>query len=108
MREMQGAEAKVEGSLHEVNDRNRMPKATPQITYFLFPLFLRCVKMREMQGAEDEPEGSLHEVNDQGRIPKATPQITYFHAPKQCPQEFASANPPASRISFRPAGCVLV
>ena len=37
MREMQGAEAKVEGSLHEVNDRNRMPKATLQIAYFHAP-----------------------------------------------------------------------
>ena len=37
MREMQGAEAKVEGSLHEVNDQNRMPIATPQIAYFHAP-----------------------------------------------------------------------
>ena len=83
MREMQGAEAKVERSLHIVNDRNRMPKATPQIAYFHIPLLLRCVKMREMQGAEAKPEGSLHVVNDQGRMPKATPQIAYFHAPNK-------------------------
>ena len=81
MREMQGAEDEPEGSLHEVNDQGRIPKATPQITYFHLPSFLRCVKMREMQGAEDEPAGSLHIVNDQGRIPIATPQIAYFHAP---------------------------
>ena len=37
MREMQGAKAKVEGSLHIVNDRNRMPQATPQIAYFHAP-----------------------------------------------------------------------
>ena len=38
MREMQGAEAKSEGSLHEVNDQGRMPIATPQIAYFHLPL----------------------------------------------------------------------
>ena len=75
MREMQGAEPKVEGSLHEVNDRNRMAIATPQIAYFHFSQLLRCVKMREMQGAEAKVEGSLHEVNDQNRMPIATPQI---------------------------------
>ena len=37
MRDMQGAEAKVEGSLHEVNDQNRMPIATPQIAYLHAP-----------------------------------------------------------------------
>ena len=68
MHEKQGTEAKVEGSLHDVNDQGRIPKATPQIAYFHIPSFLRCVKMREMQGAEDEPAGSLHIVNDQGRI----------------------------------------
>ena len=81
MREMQGAEPKVEGSLHEVNDRNRMAKATQQITYFHLPLLLRCVKMREMQGAEPKVEVSLHKVNDRNRMAKATQQITYFHAP---------------------------
>ena len=37
MREMQGAEDEPEGSLHEVNDRRRIPIATQQITYFYTP-----------------------------------------------------------------------
>ena len=37
MREMQGAEDKPDGSLHEVNDQGRIPKATLQIAYFHAP-----------------------------------------------------------------------
>ena len=80
MSEIQGDEDEPAGSLHKVNDQNRMPKATPQIAYFHAPT-PRCVKMREMQGAEDEPAGSLHTVNDQRIMPKATPQIAYFYTP---------------------------
>ena len=34
---MQDAEDEPEGSLHEVNDRRRIPIATQQITYFYTP-----------------------------------------------------------------------
>ena len=37
MREMQGAEDEPDGSLHEVNDQGRIPKATQQIAYFHAP-----------------------------------------------------------------------
>ena len=58
MREMQGAENEVEGSILKYVTETEFRKQRSRLRIFTHRL-LRCVKMREMQGAEVEVEGSI-------------------------------------------------